>query len=70
MTLTDTLIEQAYHVALHAIASGCSRSETKAALMPETRLTLGQIDRAMADAKKDALASGVEREDMDDSWFK
>lgn len=70
MTLTQTRIECAYSTALTLIAMGETRADTKAALMPDTRLTLGQIDKAMADALRDALAQGVEREDVDPSWFK
>lgn len=69
LTLTQTRIESAYSSALTLIAMGETRAETKAALMPDTRLTLGQIDKVLSDALRDALAQGVEREDIDPSWF-
>jgi hypothetical protein len=70
LTLTQTLVENAYSIALECIATGCTRSETKAACMTDPRLTLGRIDTILADALRDARKQGVERDDIDDSWYR
>ncbi len=69
LTLTETLVENAYSIALSCIAMGETRSDTKAACMTDWRLTLGRIDTILGDALRDALKQGVEREDIDPSWF-
>jgi hypothetical protein len=67
--MTD-LMEAAYATALQAIAVGATRAETYADLRDSySSLEDGHLREAMADALRDALKQGVEREDIDESWF-
>lgn len=66
-----TAREGLYSEALTAIAMGVPRDEfynqyveTVAELLSDE-----EIDAVLGDAKRDALKQGVEREDIDDSWF-
>lgn len=69
MDLTEQLAETVYNQALALIAMGETRADTKAACMTDYRLPLSRIDRELANALRDALAQGVEKEDIDPSWF-
>jgi hypothetical protein len=66
--LTDKL-ESIYSTALAMIAQGETRADTKAACMTDSRIALSEIDVELACALRDALKQGVEREDVDPSWF-
>lgn len=63
--------EQAYSDALEAVAQGATKTETLEALGDRygTRITVAQIEDEAVLALRDALKQGVEREDIDPSWF-
>lgn len=53
--------------AVTGIAAGLSRDEVIEAIAEHVHLDA--VDDIIADAMGDAMKQGVEREDMDDSWF-
>ena len=59
----------AYARALEAIAMGEPRESTRDYLIDDNGLPRATVERAAADALTDALRQGVEREDIDPSWF-
>lgn len=65
------VIEACYSDALGAVAMGATRQETFESLGDAygIRITVGEIERTMNEALRDALRQGVEREDIDPSWF-
>lgn len=65
------LRDSCYDKALGAVAMGLTRTETLRGLLhdfPSLRVT--EIVAEMESSLTDALRSGVEREDVDVSWFK
>jgi hypothetical protein len=70
MVTQDTLYELAFPVALSAVAQGLSREETRDELLTSGFDLEGDTAAdVLADALREAELSGVEREDIDDSWF-
>lgn len=69
--MPNYVAEAVYADALELIAVGETRQTTFETLGDKygIRLTVAAIDAQMVDALKDALAQGVEREDIDPSWF-
>lgn len=66
----DVVTEQAYGEALLCIAQGETREITRNALLDiHPVLTQDWVADILADALRDALKQGVEREDIDPSWF-
>jgi 20S proteasome alpha/beta subunit len=64
------LVETAYNAALEAVAQGATRDETRGWLFDHyPALSQDEIADVCADALRDARKQGVEREDIDDSWF-
>ncbi len=61
------MLEALYSDALTCIAIGETRDDTRDALAG--RVTADELDAVLRDALRDALRSGVEREDVDPSWF-
>lgn len=59
----------AYARALEAIAMGETRENTREYITRHNRVLGTTFERAAADALTDALRQGVEREDIDPSWF-
>lgn len=67
----NTVAEQAYSDALTLIAVGEEWSTARDTISDSfsTRLTIRQVETIMRGALRDALKQGVEREDIDPSWF-
>ena len=63
------MYEFAYARALEAIAMGETREDTREYITRHNRVGASTFERAAADALADALKQGVEREDVDPSWF-
>ena len=62
--------EAAYSDALSAVACGVPRDETFTSLLESYEALEGaEISDVLADAFNDALRQGIEREDIDPSWF-
>ena len=59
----------AFSTSLEAIAMGLDKSTLSDVLAEQYPLSIAEIDEVMQDALKDALKQGVEREDVDPSWF-
>ncbi len=71
MTAAGSEYELVYAVALEAIACGLSRWETDRAIGERYSNTSRAVARiAEQEALVDALKQGVEREDIDRSWFR
>jgi hypothetical protein len=67
---TDDLIEAAFNDALGLIAMGETRDATFTCLLDAFEaLEASDISDLMGDALYQALHQGVEREDIDPSWF-
>jgi hypothetical protein len=63
--------EAAYSDALTAVAMGIPRDETRFELERTFDSLNGEtITRTLNEALRDALEQGVEREDIDESWFR
>jgi hypothetical protein len=71
LDIEQTRIEACFSDALEAVASGLSKTETIDALGDRwgTRLTIAAIEQIAREAFSEALQQGVEREDIDPSWF-
>lgn len=69
--MNEYRLNQVYSDALTCIASGLTKDETRQALLDTFDLVsdLDAIENQMGVALRDALKQGVEREDIDDSWF-
>jgi hypothetical protein len=68
--ITNTAQEAAYSDALSLVAQGISRDETFTQLLGDYgSLEPDEIRDEMYDAYRDALKQGVEREDIDESWY-
>jgi hypothetical protein len=66
----NTMFEAAYNTALGNIAMGATKAETWNDLKDSYRsLSDSEVREAMSDALSDCRKQGVEREDIDDSWF-
>lgn len=66
----DDRLEDAYSIALEAVASGATRDETIAFISSKHAvLTENEIDHELRSALRDARIQGVEREDIDPSWL-
>jgi hypothetical protein len=64
------LTEVAFSFVLDCIAVGEEREATRGATLDHwPTLSVDQVNDVLADALKEALAQGVEREDIDPSWF-
>jgi len=64
------LVETAYSAALEAVAQGATREETRGWLFDRyPALTQDEIRNVCEDALDGALSSGIEREDIDESWL-
>ena len=62
--------EIVYAAALECIASGLTREETRRILFDNyPSVEAQEIEDETCDALRDALRQGVEREDIDPSWF-
>ncbi len=67
---THDKIEAAYSQALELVAVGEEYEAARGALIDRWPTLLPvEINYTLADALRDALKQGVEREDIDDSWF-
>lgn len=55
--------------AITEIAMGASKAEVRTDVAQNTNLRKTTIDDLLKDALKEALAQGVEQEDIDPSWF-
>lgn len=60
--------ESCYNMALEMIAMGETRAATKGAALVYD-ISIGRIDLELRHALRDAMRQGVEREDIDPSWF-
>jgi uncharacterized protein (DUF433 family) len=61
--------EIVYDSALQAIAMGEPRDEVRTALLNDyPSLHRDALDDILADAYRDALRQGIERDDIDESW--
>jgi hypothetical protein len=64
------VMEIAYTAALESVAMGEHRNATRRHLLRSwPTLSPDDADAVLSDALNDALASGVEREDIDASWL-
>jgi hypothetical protein len=62
--------ESVYVVALEGVVSGLTRNETRTYLLDNfPNVANSTIDAEMRNALRDAFKQGVEREDVDSSWF-
>jgi hypothetical protein len=67
--LTDALWETVYARALEAIAQGATRDETRGWLFDRfPSLDPADLPQILGEAYDDALAQGIERDDIDESW--
>jgi hypothetical protein len=65
------IVEMAYATALESVAMGGDREAThKAILCAWPTLRHDLIHTILNDAYRDALRQGVEREDVDESWYR
>ena len=64
------LADCAYASALTAIAAGATRDETRSDLLDSyPSLSADEISKTLDEALDGARSCGVEREDIDESWF-
>ena len=56
-------------MALDAVASGADKHITSDVLAERFPVSLADLSKALDEALEDALKQGVEREDIDPSWF-
>lgn len=71
MKISDYAYEAAFALALQGIAQGATRDEVRIAVHRDYAiLDDQQVREVMADALDDALSCGIEREDIDESWFR
>lgn len=69
MHKTD-IVEIAFAECLQLIAIGEEREATRGHLIDTYQvLSVDEINDVLADALRDALKQGIEREDIDPSWF-
>jgi hypothetical protein len=62
--------EMAFATALYGIASGLPTEDVARELAGAHGLPPADIETVAADALQDALRQGIEREDIDPSWFR
>jgi hypothetical protein len=67
--MSTYLTETAYNAALELVACGVDRSASSDILAERYPLSIAQLDSVLADALDGALSCGIEREDIDESWF-
>lgn len=62
--------DAAYHEALTGIASGATRDEVRGWVASHYETVREEhLDKLLDDALDGALSSGIEREDIDESWL-
>lgn len=61
--------EMAMNAALEGIAAGATRGEVQDYVMLHFKVKQDEVNQLLDESLKEALAQGVEREDIDDSWF-
>lgn len=67
---TTNVFNAAYNEALELVAIGEDRDSARGTIIDNwPTLSIDAISDVLNDALEDALRSGVEREDIDPSWF-
>lgn len=70
MNTDETTYEAAYNDALEAVGTGATVAETRAWIARHyPALTADDTTTILTDALDDARSCGIEREDIDPSWF-
>jgi hypothetical protein len=70
-TTRSYYVETAYGAALELVAIGETRADTKSTLKSQwPALSTAELETLLHDAKVDAENQGVERDDIDDSWYR
>ena len=70
-TRDELYVEAAFSFALEAVAAGLAKGETAGFLRVKfEQLTTAELETVLHDARIEAENQGVEREDIDGSWYR